>query len=367
MKSKSAKSKSKLKFIWQLFYIFGTFLIIYLLGFADPEFVNIGESLKQFNPFWLLMCGLCVLGFWLVQGVVLYYCTATLNYKVSYWKSLKVTLIGEYYSAITPFSTGGQPMQMGYYKRYGVNFALSSCILAVRFIGYVLSLCIFFLVMMVVRGGMIYRDYNALFWLTTLGFVLNFASVLFLVFIVINRNLVMRMGMFVIRLLVKLPFFKKKKDQMILKFEKGVEEFAAAGEYLKRDMVKTLIIILLSLVSIAFLYSITYCIYLGMGLSGASYPDLFTMQVFLYLAVAFFPTPGAIGASEGGFYLFFQLYFPPNLLYFAMMLWRLFTYYSNLLVGAVIIVWDEVYYLIKGRRRKGEGDQEPLEEEPGED
>ncbi len=362
METKSKKNRSKLKFIWQLVYIFGTFFIIYLLGFADPSFLNIGESLKRFNSFWLLICGVCVLGFWLIQGVVLNYCTASMYCKISYWKNLKITLIGEYYSAVTPFSTGGQPMQMGYYKRYGVGFAKSSCILAVRFIGYILSLCIFFVVMMIFRGAMIYTQYTALFWLTTVGFLVNFGSVLFLFFIIIKRNLVMRIGMFVIRVLTKLRFFKKKKERMVQKFEDGVEEFAAAGDYLKKDIRKTLVVILLSLASVACLYSITYCIYKGVGLSGAGYLDLFTMQVFLYLAVAFFPTPGAIGASEGGFYLFFALFFPANMLYFAMILWRLFTYYSNLIVGAVIIIWDEVYYMLKGKRRKKDGEIEGLDE-----
>ncbi|MBC8538275.1 flippase-like domain-containing protein [Christensenellaceae bacterium NSJ-63] len=343
--------KKSLKLLWQLVYIVGTFLIIYFLGFSDPNFVSIGQHLNEFNTNWLLLCGLCVLGFWLVQGVVLQYLTHTMHCKVSFWKNLKVTLIGEYYSAITPFSTGGQPMQMGYYKRYGVNFAKSTCILAVRFIGYVLSMCIFYVVTMIVRGQMIYESYNALFWLTTLGFVINFATVLFLLFILINRKLVLRIGMFVIRVLTKISFFKKKKDRMTEKFTKGVDEFATAGEFIRKQPSRSVIVLLLSVLSILSLYSITYCIYRGVGLQGAGYIDLFTMQIFLYLAVAFFPTPGAIGASEGGFYLFFALYFPENLLYFAMMIWRLFTYYSNLIVGAILIIWDEVYYMIRGKKR----------------
>ena len=330
--------KKSLKLLWQLVYIVGTFLIIYFLGFSDPNFVSIGQHLNEFNTNWLLLCGLCVLGFWLVQGVVLQYLTHTMHCKVSFWKNLKVTLIGEYYSAITPFSTGGQPMQMGYYKRYGVNFAKSTCILAVRFIGYVLSMCNFYVVTMIVRGQMIYESYNALFWLTTLGFVINFATVLFLLFILINRKLVLRIGMFVIRVLTKISFFKKKKDRMTEKFTKGVDEFATAGEFIRKQPSRSVIVLLLSVLSILCLYSITYCIYRGVGLQGAGYIDLFTMQIFLYLAVAFFPTPGAIGASEGGFYLFFALYFPENLLYFAMMIWRLFTYYSNLIVGAILII-----------------------------
>ena len=102
------KKRSKWKFVWQLVYIFGTMLIIYFLGFADPEFKKLSENLTQFDPFWLWMCLAALLGFWVIQGCVLAYCTRLVGDRISYWKNLKVTLIGEYYSAITPFSTGGQ-------------------------------------------------------------------------------------------------------------------------------------------------------------------------------------------------------------------------------------------------------------------
>ena len=82
--------KKSLKLLWQLVYIVGTFLIIYFLGFSDPNFVSIGQHLNEFNTNWLLLCGLCVLGFWLVQGVVLQYLTHTMHCKVSFWKNLRI-------------------------------------------------------------------------------------------------------------------------------------------------------------------------------------------------------------------------------------------------------------------------------------
>ncbi|MBQ9942578.1 MAG: flippase-like domain-containing protein [Christensenellaceae bacterium] len=352
MQQEKKKKRSKLKLVWQLCYIFGTLVLIWVLGFSNPEFLSMGESLKRFDGSWLLMCGLCVIGFWIAQSFVLQYCTHTMGCKISYWKNLKITMIGEYYSAITPFSTGGQPMQMGYYKRYGVGFAQSTCILAVRFVGYVSAICICFVISMIFGGRTIYHEHNAMFWLMILGFVLNFASVLFLLFILINKKLVQSVGMFVINLITKIKVLKKRKERMVEKFAKGVDEFSMVGEFIKKDVKKLFIIIGLSLLSVMSLYSMTYCIYRGMGLCEASYFDLFSMQIALYLAVAFFPTPGAIGASELGFNMFFADFYPAGLLYFAMLLWRLLTYYSNLIIGATMIIWDEVAAMIRARRGK---------------
>lgn len=357
------KKKSSKKLIWQLVYIFGTLILIYLLGFADPEFQKIGDRIQQFHMGWLAMGLAGVLGFWLIQGGVLKYCTHFMGDKVSYWRNLKVTIIGEYYSAITPFSTGGQPMQMAYYKRYGIGLAKSSCLLSIRFIGYISSLCMFYIFMMIFNGSALYEQYTAVFWLTTLGFVFNIGSVIFIIVLLINKNLVLRIGNWVIRFLVRFKLFRKKEEAMRNKFTKGVDDFSAAGQYLRHHAVKCALVILLSILSIMCLYSVSYFIYRAMGFHEYGYLDLFTMQTFLYLAVAFVPTPGAIGASEGGFYLFFGVFFPQNLLYLAMFLWRLFTYYLNLIAGAVIIIWDELVCLIRRKRRGEENVQSTVFEE----
>jgi uncharacterized membrane protein YbhN (UPF0104 family) len=73
------------------------------------------------------------------------------------------------------------------------------------------------------------------------------------------------------------------------------------------------------------------------------------MQSFLSLAVSFFPLPGASGASEGGFYLFFSAYFTKVPVFIPMLIWRFISYYSILIVGALQVVVEE---MLKMRRTK---------------
>ena len=157
---------------------------------------------------------------------------------------------------------------------------------------------------------MIYESYNALFWLTTLGFVINFATVLFLLFILINRKLVLRIGIVCHPCAYENLFLQEKKERMTEKFTKRVDEFATAGEFIRKQPSRSVIVVLLSVLSILSLYSITYCIYRGRGLQGAGYIDLFTMQIFLYLAVAFFPDAGSDRRQRGRILSVLALYFP---------------------------------------------------------
>lgn len=343
--------KSHKKIILQLTYIIVTFLVIFFMGFLDPEFQTLGKSLSKMQPVWLLCAAGGILGFWLVQGGILKFIATFVDTEISYSRSLKITIVGEYYSAITPFSSGGQPMQMAYYKRYNVSLAKSSAILAIRMIGYTSALCLVFIITMALRGSFIYDNHQVIFWMTLLGFFINAFIVAFIICILVNKRLIERIGHAVINLITKFKWFKKKRDKMQASFNKGVKEFSDAGVYLRENKLRCVITILYSLLSVMFLYSVTYCIYRSMGLNKESYITLFTMQTFLYLAVAFVPTPGALGASEGGFYLFFAGIFPQSSLYLAMLLWRLFTYYSNLIVGAVVVISDEVVNALKGRKK----------------
>ncbi|MEF9879750.1 MAG: lysylphosphatidylglycerol synthase transmembrane domain-containing protein [Clostridia bacterium] len=351
-KTESGKQSGRLKLIWQIVYIFGTLLLMSLLGLGDPDFINFFSGKQPVNSSWLILCGIAMLGFWLLQACVYASAASIVGAKISFWCNLRITMFGEYYSAITPFASGGQPMQLGYYKRYGVGAAKASSILSVRYICFVGSISLCYLCAAIVAGEQILRNYPLVFWLTTLGFVINFTSLVMVVMILVRPALVRRFGLWLIQLVTKIKRLNARRESWSEKYEKGVVEFGAAGECIKAHPYHCLWVLLQSLLSVGCQFSIAYLVYRALGLSQAGYFELFSMQIFLYLAVAFAPTPGAIGATEGGFYLFFAMVFPKSLLYSAMLMWRLFTYYSNLLFGAALIVGDEVNAMVKARRAK---------------
>ncbi|MDR2903589.1 MAG: flippase-like domain-containing protein, partial [Clostridiales bacterium] len=54
------------------------------------------------------------------------------------------------------------------------------------------------------------------------------------------------------------------------------------------------------------------------------------------MITAFVPIPGAAGAAEGSFYLFFAIFFGESLLLSAVLIWRVITYYSCIAAGTCI-------------------------------
>jgi uncharacterized membrane protein YbhN (UPF0104 family) len=82
------------------------------------------------------------------------------------------------------------------------------------------------------------------------------------------------------------------------------------------------------------------------------------MESFLFLAVSFFPLPGAAGASEGGFLLFFGQFFMAATAV-AMLIWRFLTYYMILIVGSLIVLFGEVWAMRRSKRKAQTESEEP--------
>ena len=343
--------RAKRKTLWQLAYIFVTLLVLLLLGVFNPEIAPLFQGKLTLRSSWMLLCAAAMIGFWLLQTLVYHMAAKVVDVRIPLHRSLKVMMFGEYYSAVTPFASGGQPMQLGYYRRYGVSAAKGTSILALRYIGYLTAICLCFLVAFAAQGQRILAEHPVVFWLTALGFAVNLVSVLLVALLLFRRSMVERAGAWVIGLLCKLPWFKNRREQWLEKFARGADEFAQAAECIRQKPALCLALLLTSLLSVASQFSVAYFVYRSVGLDAAGYFELFSMQIYLYLAVSFVPTPGATGASEGGFYLFFAMLFPQSLLFSAMLLWRLFTYYSNLLIGAVLVVWDELRAMSKRKQK----------------
>ena len=79
-------------------------------------------------------------------------------------------------------------------------------------------------------------------------------------------------------------------------------------------------------------------VYHAFSLTGASYGQLTTLGIMLYTSAAYTPLPGASGAQEGVFALYFAQIIPDGIRVMALLLWRFFTYSLSLIVGAVVTV-----------------------------
>jgi len=82
-----------------------------------------------------------------------------------------------------------------------------------------------------------------------------------------------------------------------------------------------------------------------------SWLEIVSLSILCDVASSLVPMPGGSGAAELSFMGLFGAMFKPDMAFWAMLFWRLFTYYGIILCGLILIVWDSI---VRMRKRKKE-------------
>lgn len=333
-----------------------TLLVGYLFTRENPPGKDFFSILGKTNVFWFLAAIGSMVVYWASEAWVLNYITSFMYQRESYWHSVKMNMIGQYYSALTPFGHG-QPVQVAYMNRDGIPVGISTFILTLKFIIYEVIIVVYCMVFMIARAGYYYSTYPEVFWFTIVGIVINLVIVMVVILAVLRNQATKKIALAITSFLVKIRIVKngQKAAESV---GKTLDDFHESSRYLKDHKPNMVIAALITMLQYIAFFTIPYFLYVAFGfglLSGkpsvienatpfTEALDLIVMAAFLYLAVCFFPTPGAAGANETGFGIFFSRYLGGEWAV-AMFLWRLITYYSNILIGFLIIFID-------GLRRK---------------
>ncbi len=341
--------KKKKTHLLSIIYLGITGIVLGAILIFGPSLDDMWSALENFNIWWLFACIAALLLYWLMDSLLLHDITKYMYKREPLMQSIKIGMIGLYYCALTPSSSGGQPMQVVYMRRNKVPVGTATCIVCMKFVIYELSLCSIYIIGMCLGGAYYYTHHHEAFWFAVLGFVVNLMAVLFIILTIVNKKLVVKIGRGIIRLLFRVKLIKDR-EQVLEKFEQTIDDYHTAAAYISKHKLRTLGSFFISVLNLSFLFVIPYLVYLSFGYTAYGVFDVFTLQAMLFLAVSFIPVPGAAGASEGGFILFFSPIFGAATAV-AMLIWRFLTYYMMLIVGSLIVVFDEVFAMKRVKKR----------------
>lgn len=319
--------------------IFLTIGIVIYLGAANGEIGDAWKALRSSHPFWI---GAAVVSFALflvfeALGVHVFFRQQGLRPR--FGSTLLVSIIGMFYSSVTPAATGGQPMQVFAFKKRGIPTGVSSSALTVKFFCFQTALLSMGLLMWLTHPDIVRTCIARAKVIVITGFVLNGFTVAAVLLLAINKNIVRFLISLLIHLLNKLHLVKDVA-KTTSKMDAALSDFHASVDMVTHHPGRLMVLLLISCVQVLGLMGISYCVYRAMGQTAHLPGDILTLQFLLYIGASFTPLPGASGAQEGGFYIFFQDIFPENKLFGALLLWRFFTYYLSLIVGLGCVVWD---------------------------
>ncbi|MTI71137.1 MAG: flippase-like domain-containing protein [Firmicutes bacterium] len=329
------------------------YIVVILLIIATIWIISSNNELSQMpnvienaHKEYIIMGILSLVGFWITDASILNLLIKRVYSKINIFKALKFTMVGQYYSNITPFSSGGQPAQIYTMIKDNIPMGKATSIMICKFIIYQLVVTFYSIAMFIMKINFVFNNIKMALPFVILGIVLNFLGILIIFILFFNPKIIRKLTYLVFNFLHRIKLMKRPKKYEH-RVDKHLEEYILSTEEIKNNLEVSFKIGLITIIQLTFRFSITYFVYLALGFTKASFIDILAIQSFLYMAVSFMPTPGTVGASEGGFYLIFKVFFTSNILAYAMLLWRGISYYLNLLVSGLVTLID---YILRKRK-----------------
>lgn len=318
-------------------YIFITIALVFVLGVYMGDIGASWQALASLQPIWVLAAFSCWLLYVGGRALALKFFCARQGLPIRASDAWRIAMIGQYYSGITPAATGGQPMQIYELNKCGVPVGVGSSAMIVKFICFQTALMLSGAGLWIYYARQISVQLEGLLWFVRFGFGLNLFWTALLLLILVKQSIVnwlMRMVCVIGR---KLRWIRDP-ERFSTRVDAQLSEFHRVLEMLVRRPLILVVMLSLAFFQVLSYMTTVYCLYRGFGLSEVSPGFIITIQLLLFLSVAFMPMPGASGAQEGGFVLFFRGIFPEGHLFAALLAWRFFTYYVTLIFGAAVVV-----------------------------
>ena len=288
------------------------------------------------------------------------------GYTLGFHKDMKMALIGKYYESITPTGTGGQPMQIYYLYKQGMPGTKSTSVTMVKYGIQMLAWTIFAAVVMICLAGTLGEIEDVAVQTTVrvcawIGFGINGFIPVFVTFVIFCPRAVSWLINLVIRLLHKIRLIKNA-DKLEVKIRSWMDDFAVFSQFVYKRPLVFLLLLALCLVEpvtellIPYFLLIALCgqyVTPGIGLC----LTVVGLPMYATYAATFIPTPGNSGAIESVFMLAFAG-IAENVLFWYVLIWRFVLYYSFIVLGIGMNIFDVIAGFVRRRRQKKAGAQD---------
>lgn len=327
--------KKKKQLINIILLLLFTFLVLFFS--LKDNFESIVKEIRHLSFFWLLLSIILVLLNLILKAYSLHAAIQKVNPEYTIKKAVHLSFVTQFFNAITPFSTGGQPFQIYTLKKDGISVTNGTNIIMQNFIVYQIALVLLGLITVLYNSFCpILKNAKILKNLVGFGFLINTVVVVVLFLIAFGKRWNTFLVTKGINILEKLKIVKDKEKTLknwntyIVNFHKGAKTLFLD----KKLSIKTIIQNFLALLC---LYLVPFTLLHGMQFHDISMKESIIASSYTMLIGAFVPIPGGTGGLEYGYLKFFSSFIKGPILNASMLLWRTLTYYLGLITGAIAL------------------------------
>lgn len=347
------EKKRKIKKILVNLVIFILLIILtFSLVLKDQDVSQIFSVATKVKKQYILVAVLAMSIYILGEAVNITRILKELGEKSKFTSNIRYTLIGFFFSAITPAASGGQPMEIYYMHKNDISVAHSTLALLMQLCSLQIVTLTIGIISTIINFEVIK---NGLIYLVILGISLNLTALALLLISIFSKKLSNGLIKFAIKVLkfFRVPHIESKQ----LKLENELASYQESAVYIKKHKILMLKTLLTTFIQIMVYYSIPYWVYLAFGFSKYNILQIISLQAVLYASVSGIPSPGAVGVSEGGFIGIFKKVFPTTIISSAMLLNRGISFYLFVIISAVIVIITAL------KTKKFEKEEKSMDEE----
>ena len=325
------------KLIRNFIVFVGLILLTLWVILKDQSITEILDVLENVKMQYVIVGIICMTVYIILEGVNIRRTLKVLGEKVTFIQSIKYSLIGFFFSSITPAASGGQPMQIYYMHKDKISVANSTLALLINLTSMqitTISLSIFSLIVN-------YKFMNSvLIVLFIIGISLNATALILLLISIFSRRL--SKGLIKISIKIMKLFRVKNRFSKEKKILKELKMYQSSVKYVKGNRKLIFRIFITTIIQFSIYYSIAYWTYRSLGFGSNNIFELTTMQSVLFATVSGIPSPGAVGVSEGAFIEIFRNIYPTHMIKSATLLHRGINFYLFVLISGIVVIINDI-------------------------
>lgn len=314
-------------------------IFIYQFCFGETKPLSELFAEKPFYRFFFISLGVLAV-YYLVIAISYSILFKQTTGKFRFWLGLQFAIVGKYWDNITPFGSGGQFGQVAHGRKKGIPGDKTTSIVVgkymINMLAFVsLGIAVLFIPIDTFTSG------NVIKWLALAGVIINLLLTLFIWIVSTNRKLFSVIVGGGIKILHKMHIIKDYQ-KALYKSMRFIKQYQQAFKYFIKKPWVVICEFFLNLVEWIAISFIPYLIYLAFNFPdiNVSVIPIIAMSILCTFATSYIPIPGGSGMAEISFAALFSKLFTPGVTFWALIFWRIFTYYLFIIIGFVFTLID---------------------------
>jgi len=323
------------KNVINLIIILITAIALFVLVYTSTGTDNISALLRNLDMKLLYIAIACMVMYWLVDAIILHIVCRTHVEDFRFINSLRFSMLGQFFNAITPFSSGGQPFQGYCMIKNGMKPGHAVSILAIKSMMFQFCLFVYSVLVFIFRAGYFIRTIPQFLLFFLIGLSINFILLIFYIVFLLNKTAAEKVVIWIFTLLNKIRIIKRP-ERYIGRIEAELESFKEGVDAYKGRKGGILKVFLLQMIQLTFFFSIPFFIFKAVDAGQNEFINIFCSQAILTMITLIVPSPGASGGAEGMSYLFLKHFFSNFGIAPAILIHRTITFYFNIIFGGIV-------------------------------